>query len=160
MVEYEYSFKVKDIQPFIAYCEEKGYIKEKDVEQIRILYKNNNGILARITTNEIEGKVSKYLNFKEENESEQVLKVSQESPMLEIDENNREFVESILKIFDFVKSKELKRKRYVYKKNNVTFEIDNYSKPEMKVVAIEGKKDQVDKIYSEIQDLYQKYKLE
>lgn len=31
MVEYEYSFKVKDIQPFIAYCGEKGYIKEKDM---------------------------------------------------------------------------------------------------------------------------------
>lgn len=48
----------------------------------------------------------------------------------------------------------------MYKKNNVTFEIDDYSKPEMKVVAIEGKKDEVDKIYSEIQDLYQKDKLE
>ena len=84
--------------------------------QTRILYRNGNKILARITTNEIESKNSTYLNFKEKNDIEKVLKISQESPILEINEDNKEFVNYILKMFNFIKSKELKRTRYVYKK--------------------------------------------
>lgn len=84
--------------------------------QTRILYRNGNKILARITTNEIESKNSTYLNFKEKNDTEKVLKISQESPILEINEDNKEFVNYILKMFNFIKSKELKRTRYVYKK--------------------------------------------
>lgn len=55
--------------------------------QTRILYRNGNKILARITTNEIESKNSTYLNFKEKNDTEKVLKISQESPILEINED-------------------------------------------------------------------------
>ena len=84
--------------------------------QTRILYRNGNKILARITTNEIESKNSTYLNFKEKNDTEKVLKISQESPILEINEDNKEFVNYILKMFNFIKSKELKRTRYAYKK--------------------------------------------
>ena len=84
--------------------------------QTRILYRNGNKILARITTNEIESKNSTYLNFKEKNDTEKVLKISQESPILEINEDNKEFVNYILKMFNFIRSKELKRTRYVYKK--------------------------------------------
>ena len=84
--------------------------------QTRILYRNGNKILARITTNEIESKNPTYLNFKEKNDTEKVLKISQESPILEINEDNKEFVNYILKMFNFIKSKELKRTRYVYKK--------------------------------------------
>lgn len=79
--------------------------------QTRILYRNGNKILARITTNEIESKNPTYLNFKEKNDTEKVLKISQESPILEINEDNKEFVNYILKIFNFIKSKELKRTR-------------------------------------------------
>ena len=84
--------------------------------QTRILYRNGNKILARITTNEIESKNPTYLNFKEKNDTKKVLKISQESPILEINEDNKEFVNYILKMFNFIKSKELKRTRYVYKK--------------------------------------------
>ena len=79
--------------------------------QTRILYRNGNKILVRITTNEIESKNSIYLNFKEKNDTEKVLKISQESPILEINEDNKEFVNYILKMFNFIKSKELKRTR-------------------------------------------------
>lgn len=79
--------------------------------QTRILYRNGNKILARITTNEIESKNPTYLNFKEKNDTEKVLKISQESPILEINEDNKEFVNYILKMFNFIKSKELKRTR-------------------------------------------------
>ena len=38
----------------------------------------------------------------------------------------------------------------MYTYNNVTFEIDNYTTPAMNVVAIEGKKEEVDKVYNEL----------
>ena len=79
--------------------------------QTRILYRNGNKILARITTNEIESKNPTYLNFKEKNDTKKVLKISQESPILEINEDNKEFVNYILNMFNFIKSKELKRTR-------------------------------------------------
>lgn len=159
MLEYEYSFKVKDIKPFINFCEKDGYKKDKEIFQIRILYTNNNKILARITNNQMEKEQISYLDFKEENESKKILKLSQESQILEINDKNKEFVNSILKIFKFIKSKELKRKRYIYIKNHVKFEIDDYLQPKMKVVAIEGDKNQVDKVYEDIKELYDKYKV-
>lgn len=55
-------------------------------KHLRILYNNGNGILDRITTNEIDNKVVEYLNFKEENESEKVLKESKETSALEIND--------------------------------------------------------------------------
>ena len=47
-------------------------------------------------------------------------------------------------------SKKLERKRYVYNHKNVIFEIDKYTVPTMNVVAIEGKKEEVDKVYNEL----------
>lgn len=38
----------------------------------------------------------------------------------------------------------------MYIKKEVTFELDKYSSPLMNIVAIEGKKEEVDKIYKEI----------
>lgn len=43
--EYEYSFKVKDITPFIEYCVNNNYELQKEWEQIRILYKNDGKIM-------------------------------------------------------------------------------------------------------------------
>lgn len=159
MIEYEYSFKVSDIKPFIKFCESNNYQKEESITQTRVLYKNGSGILARITTNEKNNKVLQYLNFKEENESDKVLKESKETSMLEINNENEEFIKSMLEIFDFYKSKELKRIRYIYKNDKVKFEIDYYIKPEMQVIAIEGKKDEVDMIYKELESLYKEYKI-
>lgn len=159
MIEYEYSFKVLDIKPFIKFCENKNYEKEESITQTRILYKNENGVLARITTNERNNQVKQYLNFKEENESEKVLKESKETSMLEVSSENKDFIKSMLEILNFHKSKELKRTRYIYKKDNVKFEIDYYVQPEMQVVAIEGEKNEVDTVYKEIEALYEKYKI-
>lgn len=159
MIEYEYSFKVTDIKPFINFCELKNYQKEKKIKQVRVLYKNGNGILARITTNEIDNQVSEYLNFKEENESEKVLKESKETSALEINDQNKKFIESMLDILNFRKSKELKRIRYIYKNDKIKFEIDDYIQPKMQVVAIEGEKDKVDKVYKELEALYKEYKI-
>lgn len=50
-----------------------------------------------------------------------------------------------------IREKILIRNRVVYYKNDVTFELDNYSSPEvMFVVGIEGKKESVDKVYEEL----------
>ena len=60
---------------------------------------------------------------------------------------------SILDILGYFKHKELNRKRIVYKKGNITFEIDDYILPEiMHVIAIEGKKEEVDKIFLDISE--------
>ena len=52
----------------------------------------------------------------------------------------------------YQKDKTLIRKRWVYKKDEITFEIDDYKEPKMKVVAIEGNKEQVDKVYQELEE--------
>ena len=148
--EYEYSFKVKDIKPFIDYCIDNNYQKNKEYEQIRLLYKNGGKVMARITKNTYEDEVVEVLNFKDDNTDDSILKISRETKDLVITDENRSFVESLLEILDLKEVKKLVRKRYVYKKNNVLFELDNYSSPKMNVVAIEGIKDEVDVIYNEL----------
>lgn len=144
MLEYEYSFKVKDVNPFIEFCKKENYMEKSIVSQKRVLYENNSGILARITTNSQGENEKSYLNFKEADDSEKILKVSKESIELEINDSNKELI----------------RKRYIYTKGKVKFEIDEYQKPQMKVVAIEGEKQEVDEVYKKIEKLYLKYKLE
>ena len=57
-------------------------------------------------------------------------------------------------MLEYKKDKVLERTRYVYEKNQVTFELDEYTSPEvMCVVAVEGEKEEVDKVYDEIKDL-------
>lgn len=68
--------------------------------------------------------------------------------------NNTEFVDSMLGMLNFSFHKELKRKRYVYFKDGVKFEIDNYTQPAMKVAAIEGEKEKVDKVYNELKKFF------
>ena len=53
--EYEYSFYVEEIEPYIQYCEKNDYKKTSEGNQIRELYKNGNKILARITKNYTKG---------------------------------------------------------------------------------------------------------
>ena len=57
------------------------------------------------------------------------------------------------KILNLTTKKVLKRKRYVFEKNNVRFEIDDYSEPAMNVVAIEGLKENVDDVYNDLREI-------
>ena len=159
MVEYEYSYKVKDINPFIEYCKEKNYSKEKENLQTRILYHNDNNMLARITKTEIGEEIYTEFNLKDEGDLENNLNICRESPMLVLDNSNKEFIESMLEMLDFKKFKTLKRKRYVFVKEDVKFEIDDYIEPDMKVLAIEGEKSSVDKIYYELENTINKLKV-
>ncbi len=154
MEEYEYSFEVDEIEPYIEYCEKNSYELHKSNTQKRIVYENfyNKNVLARITT-EIENnnEITK-IDFKNVTKNEKILKVSNESIPMLITSENIAVVESILEVLRFIKVSELKRKRYIYKKNNVKFEIDKYIEPIMNVVAIEGEKSSVDSVYKKIKD--------
>lgn len=122
--EYEYSFKVKDIGPFIDYCVNNNYELKNEYEQTRTLYKNGGKVMARITKNIYKDNEVEILNFKDDNLSDNVLKVSRESKDLVMNDDNREFVKSLLEILELTDVKKLVRKRYVYRYNNVIFEID------------------------------------
>ena len=65
--EYEYSFKVKDIKPFVNYCEDNNYDLVNEYEQVRTLYKNGGKVMARITKNTYQDNISEILNFKDDN---------------------------------------------------------------------------------------------
>ena len=71
--------------------------------------------MARITKNIYKNSEVEILNFKDDNLSDSVLKVSRESKDLLIDDKNREFVKSLLKILELNETKKLVRKRYIYK---------------------------------------------
>lgn len=160
MTEYEYSFKVKSIKPYIKYCEDEGYEKISETSQIRELFTSDNKVLARITTNKIENQSKMVLDFKDENDTYEVLKSSRETIPLVVTEDNIKSINSILDILGYEKIKHLDRKRFVYKKNNVTFEIDEYFSPEiMYVVAIEGEKKEVDQTYNDILKIIQNEKI-
>lgn len=151
--EYEYSFKAKNIKDFVQYCIFNKYEKKKEYLQTRTLYKNGGPIMARITENIYVDKREKILNFKEDNLNDNTLKISKESKDLVITDDNQEFVYSLIEILNLTTKKVLKRKRYVFEKNNVRFEIDEYSEPAMNVVAIEGLKENVNDVYNDLREI-------
>lgn len=155
--EYEYSFTVSNIDVFINYCENNNYILKHNYSQIRTLYKGSENIMARITKNIYDDKTIEILNFKDDNLNDNILKINRETADLIITEKNRDFVLSLIEFLNLKEAKVLHRKRYVYQKNNVIFEIDDYSIPLMKVVAIEGVKEEVDIVYDEIKAIINKY---
>lgn len=156
-MEYEYSFRVSNIKEYIAYCVANDYLLTNDIRQTRIIFRNDNGKMARITIED--GKQTMILlDFKEDKMSDEDLNIRRESPTIEIKD-----IDSIKSILDFLNYKEdntLIRKRQIYEKENVSFEIDTYEKPFMSyVVAIEGEKSQTDLVYCELKDINKIYKI-
>ena len=154
MKEYEYSFKVKNIKPFISFCKDNGYKKTYEAIENRIVYENkhNTSMIARITTiNNNDGKRiifdSKNVDSRRKN-----LKVSRESKPIIIKSIDKKKYISLLEVLDFKEVANNVRKRYVYKKGRVIFEIDRYIKPKMFVVALEGEQKQVEKVYEELKN--------
>lgn len=152
MKEYEYSFKVESIKPYLEYCIENNYKKESEVKQNRIVYENKhtNDIIARITKKIVDNKETSTFDIKNVGVRDKNLKDSTESIPLLLTDENKNIIESIIKTLDFYEAANNYRTRYVYKKNGVKFEIDNYIQPKMQVVGIEGNKNEVDKIYNEL----------
>lgn len=155
--EYEYSFKVASLEPFFEYCQKNEFIFKDKFQQTRTIYRNENKTMARITINENSKCIIKELDFKEDNwVADAVVKELRESLPLEFKSD-----ESVLSILEFLKYKKdntMVRNRYVYKKQDVKFELDEYIQPKQSlIVAIEGVKDIVDKIYNEVKDLSPKH---
>ena len=149
-MEYEYSFKVNSIEKYIDYCNNNDYKLIDKVKQTRTLYRNSNKTMARITINKYENNTKMFLDFKEDNLTDNILKIRKESLPLEF--NDMESVNSILEFLDYKKDITLIRTRIIYEKGNVKFEIDEYESPEVyNVVAIEGEKEAVDKVYNELE---------
>lgn len=150
--EYEYSFKVKSLIPFIDYCENNNYEKVEDSKQIRKLYKREDKTMARITIKEKNGNVEKLFDFKDDNMSEEVLIERRETLPIPFEDDNA--IYSIIEFLGYKEDKILDRTRFVYKKGEITFELDSYNSPEaMFVVAVEGEREQTDLVYNEIKNL-------
>ena len=137
MKEYEYSFKVKSIKPYIDYCISNNYKEISITKENRIVFenKNNENIIARITTND-KNEIS--LDFKNVCKNREDLNISKESLPIKFTEDNIENIKSILDVLEFYETANNIRIRYIYKLNGVKFEIDDYINPKMQVVAIEG----------------------
>lgn len=156
MEEYEYSFKVKDLKPYYEYCDNNGFTLVSSNNQTRDLYIGKENILARIT------KTSDniILDFKYGDNSSEILHIRKESIPLEIKEKDLDAVLSIIDVLGYKQIEHLIRKRIVYEKGDVRFEIDEYTKPEiMMVVAIEGLKEEVDRVYDELKEINDKEQL-
>lgn len=149
MTEYEYNFKVDDINDVTKFCERNGYVLVSKTSENRVVFENkqNRKIISRITTTFGESDKVTVWDFKNVGKNDNLLKVSKESEAMVLDEAGIKIARSMLEVMDFEQSADNLRTRYVFEKGDVKFEIDDYTRPEMKVVAIEGEKTQVDKIY-------------
>lgn len=151
MIEYEYSKNVKDLDKYINYCEKNNYMFKEKIKQKRIIYRKNDNTIARITINEIDNKIYKYLDFKESKLNNE-LNIRKESKELEF--NDEKIIYSILDFLGYKKDNTLERIRYVYIKENITFELDKYTKPKIcNVLSVEGKKNIVDKVWEEVKKI-------
>ena len=163
MQEYEYSFKVKSIKKYLDYCENNGYINKSISTQNRKVYenKNNRKIIARITKNTIDGNEETLLDFKNSTHKENELKISLESVPIKLGDSNIDNYISLLELLEFELVADLYRTRYVYIKDDVEFEIDEYTSPKMNVIAIEGEKNKVDQEFKTLEDTLNKiYRVE
>lgn len=159
--EYEYSYEVTSIKEFIQYCESNNFIKISETTQTRTLYKNDTYIMARITIEEdnLKHTRTEYLDFKENNETNQELKIRKETDILNLNNENKAFAKTLMEFLNLKVDKELIRTRYTYQKGNVKFEIDDYTNPKMKVLAIEGNSEEVNKVNQELMPLIEKLKI-
>lgn len=154
MIEYEYSFRATSIKPFINYCQENGYKYISRATENRIVFENkeNRKLISRITiTDDGDGRKCLF-DFKNNGRSNDALKVAKESSVLQVKMEDIEIVKNMLKMIGFEQSADNLRTRYVYEKDGVKFEIDEYVRPKMNVIGIEGDKEMVDKIYLDTKD--------
>lgn len=86
------------------------------------------------------------LNFKDDNLNDEALKISKD---LIVNDENQEFVNSLIELLGLTNKKVLKRR--IFEKNIVKFEIDEYVEPFMNVVATERLQEEVDEVYKDLE---------
>ena len=152
MKEYEYSFEVNDLRPYIEYCSDNGYELVNSNKQQRIIYRHANGTMARVTIIDKAGKVTRELDFKESILSTSVLHERKESLTINFDDEKA--IKSMLDFLGYKRDNSLIRTRAVFKKGKVKIELDDYEFPRKAfIVAVEGAKEQTDLVYNEIRKL-------
>lgn len=154
MKEREYSFKVENVKKYIDCLIKLNFNIVSDSKQIRIIYKNNNNIMARITENFYSNNKKEIVfDFKEDKLTKDVLIERKESLPIIID--NIDTALSVIDILGFKKTVSLHRQRKVFSKNDVICEIDLYESPnEEFIVSIEGDNYKgVDKLYFQLKGL-------
>ncbi len=162
MQEYEHSFKVKSIEPFIEFCKKHDYEQVAISKQNRKVYESryNHHLISRLTTDEIDNETTTYFDFKLAGNEIDGKKLSQESETLIVTNQLMPFVNSILDVLGFNLVADNFRTRYVYEKDGIIFEIDDYTVPNMKVIAVEGVKEEVENLCdNELKPLLNKYSI-
>lgn len=150
MKENEYSFEVKDLTPYINYCINNNYKLEENCNQTRIIYRKKDKTIARITIKEEDGIIKKYLDFKDDLLTDNILITRRETAAIEIIDEKA--INSILDFLKYKKDNSLTRQRLVYVKNKIKFELDKYLEPKKSyVVALEGDLATIKEIYKEIE---------
>ena len=152
MIEYEYTLRVDSLEPFFKFCKTNCYNLTAVSKQNRIVFENkqNRKIIATLTTTEKNGIQECVLDFKNKLVGNDTFKQAQESLPIVVSDDMKPAILSMLEVIDFEKTADNFRTRYVYEKDGVEFEIDDYTRPVMKLVAIEGEKEKVDKVYQQI----------
>ncbi len=88
-MEYEYSFQVKSLGPYIEYCEKNGYTKTKDVEQNGKEFKGPIKTVARIKIQKSSNnQIKKILDFKENDDSAVLVKNRRDLLPLEFEDED------------------------------------------------------------------------
>lgn len=162
MEEYEHSFKVTSIKPFIEFCEKNDFKQASVSSQNRKVYESvyNPHLIARLTIEKEGNKENTYFDFKLAGNEVEGKKLSKESETLLVSKELMPFVTSILDVLSFKLVADNFRTRYVYNKDGIIFEIDDYTVPEMKVVAVEGNKEAVESLCNnELKSTVKKYSI-
>lgn len=156
-MEYEYSFNVSNIKPYIDYCNKNSFKLINCNKQIRTIYRNN-GLIGRITEDIYKDNTICSLDFKEDKINSYDLNIRKESKSIVFFDVLS--CDNILTFLGFVKDNTLERIRSTFIKGNIRFEIDEYLLPSKSyVVAIEGNKEEVDFVYNNLKNLNDKYKI-
>lgn len=146
MVEYEYSKKVDSLDKYIKYCEANSFILSGKVNQIRTIYRKDDSTMARITINKTNKTTTYELDFKEDKLSSGELIARKETLSLMFEDMVA--IKSILDFLGYREDNTLIRNRYIYEKDGVKFELDEYIEPEKcNVVSLEGNKEKADAIW-------------
>lgn len=157
-IEQEYCLNVTNIRVFLDYCKTNNYELIKEVDQIINIYKKSDNTMLRLTTEKTGNKTIKAMDFKQDKLTNESFIERRET--IPIVYENDDAIKSIIDFLGYKESIELRRKRYVYFKEKIKFEIDEYIYPESsQVVSIEGEKKAIKIIYEELKEKYNRYLL-
>ena len=147
-----HTYAMHSFKPRYGIAQKDGYTEIGIVTQNRVVYenKNSNHIIARITTETIGDKERIIFDCKNVGSKQKDLNISKESIPMELTQETKKIVLSMLEVLEFYVAADNLRTRYIFQKKGVTFEIDDYIRPKTQVVAIEGNEEAVEKVYSDI----------